>query len=100
VSKQLLTVNAVHHFIQHQRVAALATIPGVDAQIIEYIAKSGKIIEKPLKNVQFPKGAIVGAVMHEDQMTVPKGDTQIRPGDRVVVFALPGALNELEKLFK
>jgi trk system potassium uptake protein TrkA len=100
VSKQLLTVNAVHHFIQRQHVAALASIPGVDAQIIEYIAQKGKVVVKPLKNLPFPKGAIVGAVMHEDQMTVPKGDTQIQPGDRVVVFALHDALNDLEKLFK
>lgn len=100
VSKQLLTVNAVHHFIQHQHVAALASIPGVDAQIIEYIAHKGKVVEKPLKKLQFPKGSIVGAVMHEGQMTVPKGDTQIQPGDRVVVFALPNALSDLEKMFK
>jgi trk system potassium uptake protein TrkA len=100
VSKQLLTVNAVHQFIQHQRVAALATIPGVNAQIIEYIAKKGKITQKPLKKMQFPQDAIVGAVMRDDQMIVPMGDTQISQGDRVVVFTLPNALNEVESLFK
>ena len=100
VSKQLLTVNAVHRFIQHQRVAELATIPGVDAQIIEYIAKKGKIVDKPLAKVSFPRSAIVGAIVHDDQMIVPKGDTRIQPGDRVLVFALPNALNDLEKLFK
>lgn len=99
VSKQLLTVNAVYRFIQHQRVAALATIPGVDAQIIEYIAKKGKITDKPLAKISFPRSAIVGAVIHEDQMIVPKGDTRIRPGDRVLMFALSEALNELERLF-
>jgi len=100
VSKQLLTVNAVHRFIQHQRVAEMATIPGVDAQIIEYIAKKGKIIDKPLAKVSFPRGAIVGAIVKDDQMIVPKGDARIMPGDRVLVFTLPSALNELEKLFR
>ena len=37
VSKQLLTVNAVHRHIQEQQVAAMASVPGMDAQIIEYI---------------------------------------------------------------
>ncbi|MEZ4683819.1 MAG: Trk system potassium transporter TrkA [Caldilineaceae bacterium] len=38
VSKQLLTVNAVQHYIQHQDVAAVASLPGIEAQLIEYIA--------------------------------------------------------------
>ena len=32
-------------------------------------------------------------------MGVPKGDTIIKPGDRVVVFARPGAIHAVEKLF-
>jgi trk system potassium uptake protein TrkA len=100
VSKQLLTVNAVHRFIQHQQVAAFATIPGIDVQIIEYIAGKGKICKKPIKDVGFPDDAIIGAIMHEDTMTVPKGDTLIQSGDRVLVFTRPGSIHEVEKLFK
>jgi trk system potassium uptake protein TrkA len=100
VSKQLLTVNAVNRFIQHQQIAAYATIPGMDVQIIEYIAGKGKICRKPIKDVGFPDDAIIGAVMHEDQMTVPKGDTLIQPGDRVVVFTRPGSIQAVERLFK
>lgn len=100
VSKQLLTVNAVHRFIQHQQIAAYATIPGVDVHIIEYIAKKGKITRQPIKDVGVPPDAIVGAVMHENEMTVPKGDTVIEPGDRVVIFTTPKAMHDVEKLFK
>jgi trk system potassium uptake protein TrkA len=61
VSKQLLTVNAVERYIQHQQVAAIASLPGIDAQCIEYIAKVGsKITRKPLKNVHFPKDLYEG----------------------------------------
>jgi trk system potassium uptake protein TrkA len=100
VSKQLLTVNAVHRFIQHQEIAAYATIPGINVHIIEYIAKKGKITRKPIKDLHFPPDAIIGAVMHEDEMTIPKGDTMIRPGDRVVIFTTPASLHEVQKFFK
>jgi trk system potassium uptake protein TrkA len=101
VSKQLMTVNAVMHYIQHQHVAAIATLPGIDAQCIEYIAKEGsKITKKKLRNIEFPLDAIVGAVLHDEQLTVPKGETQVSVGDRVVVFTLPNALDSVEKLFK
>ncbi|GAG14133.1 unnamed protein product, partial [marine sediment metagenome] len=101
VSKQLLTVNAVLRYIQHQQVAAIASLPGIEAQCIEYIAKAGsKITKKKLRNIQFPQDAIVGAILHGEQMTIPKGETQVAIGDRVVVFTLPNALETVEKLFK
>jgi trk system potassium uptake protein TrkA len=100
VSKQVLTVNAVLRFIRYKNVASLATLPGVDAEIIEFVASSGsKITRKPLKETRFPKHAIVGAVMHNDRLVIPTGDTQINPGDKVVVFSLPKALGDVTKLF-
>ncbi len=101
VSKQLMTVNAVLRYIRHQRVAAIASLPGIEAQCIEYIAKSGsKITKKKLKDMQFPQDAIVGAILHGEEITVPKGDTRVAAGDRVVIFALPSALDSVDKLFK
>ena len=101
ISKQLLTVNAVQRFIQHQNVATLAHLPGLNAQFIEFIAKEGhRITRKPLKDIRFPKEAIVGAVMHDEAMVIPRGDTLIEPGDKVVIFAHPRALDGVENLFK
>lgn len=101
VSKQLLTVNAVHRFIQEQEVAAIASVPGIDAHIIEYIVKAPfKITRKPLKDIDFPDNAIIGMVMRGDDHIIPKGDTHVQSGDRVIVFSLPGALPAVKKLFQ
>jgi trk system potassium uptake protein TrkA len=80
---------------------SIATIPGVNAEILEIIPKNhSKIVKRKLKNVTFPRSAMVGAVLRDDDVFIPSGDTQIRPGDRVVVFSLPRAVEEVEKLFK
>ena len=101
VSKQLLTVNAVQRYIRHKEVASIADIPGIDAQATEYIAGEGsKITRKPLRELNFPKHALVGAVVQDGEAVIPKGDTQIGVGDKVVVFSLPQAVKEVEKLFK
>lgn len=101
VSKQLITVNAVERFIRHQMVASLASLPEVDAEIIEYMAsEESKITKSPLKRIRFPQSAIVGAVLRDDQFIIPTGETQIQPGDKVVVFALPVAQEEVSRLFK
>lgn len=100
VSKQLITVNAVQRYIQRQQVAAIASLPGIEAELIEFIAKEdSKITKKQLKDVRFPPEAIAGAVLHEDQLVIPMGETRVAPGDKVVVFSLPGAADDVERLF-
>jgi len=100
VSKKLLTVNAILRFIQKSTFERIAAIPGVEAEIIEIIPQpNSKITRKPLKDVRFPKYSIVGAVQRGDKTIIPLGDTQIQAGDRVVIFTLPVAIGEVEKLF-
>lgn len=100
ISKQMLTVNAVQQFIQHRQVAAIASLPGIEGQMIEYIAREGaRITQRPLREVKFPRAAVVGAILRNGKLLIPGGETVIRSGDRTVVFALPAAMNELDRLF-
>jgi trk system potassium uptake protein len=101
ISKQQLTVNSILKFIRRGSVVSVASIPGISAEAIELIANNGsKITKKPLNKHKFPKDAILGAVMREDEVFVPVGSTIIQPGDKVVLFVLPSAINEVEKLFE
>lgn len=100
ISKQMLTVNAVQQFIQHRQVAAIASLPGIEGQMIEFIAHArSRIVQRRLREVKFPHGAVVGAVLRSGILIIPDGDTMIMPGDRTVVFALPSAMNDLDRLF-
>ncbi len=100
ISKQQLTVNGIMKFIRRGAVVSVASIPGVNAEAIEMIPKKhSKITQKPLAKMKFPKDAILGAVMRGDKVFIPVGDTQIQAGDKVVLFALPSAIHEVEKLF-
>jgi trk system potassium uptake protein TrkA len=46
-----------------------------------------------------PPGILIGAVIHEGEVIVPRGDTWIHPSDHVIVFALKKLVPEVEKLF-
>jgi len=79
----------------------MASIPGLDVEIMEIVPQvDSKITKKPLKDCNFPRYAISGAIRRGDSALIPSGDTQIKEGDRVVVIALPRAIAEVEKLFK
>jgi len=100
VSKQLLTVTRIQQYVQQQQVASIVNLPGIQAQVIEFEPGEGsKVTKKPLKKVRFPVNAIVGAILQNNQLVIPKGDTRVQPGDKVVVFSLPEAVDEVEKFF-
>ena len=100
ISKQILTVNAVLQFVQHRQLAAIASIPGIEGQLIEYIASTGsRITQKQIKDVRFPHSAVIGAILRNGRLIIPDGLTRVAVGDRAVVFALPAAMRDLDRLF-
>jgi trk system potassium uptake protein TrkA len=101
VSKKLITVNSILRFIRRSTLENVASIPGLDAEIIEIIPQKGsKITKHPLKSLHFRPSAILGSVTRNNKVIIPTGETQIETGDRVVIFTLPKAVADVEKLFK
>ncbi len=100
VSKQIVTVDQILKFIRRGSIVSVASIPGLAAEVIEYVTTdNAKITKKPISEIHFPKGALLGAVVRGDEFFIPVGDSMLKAGDKVVVFALPTAIKEIEKLF-
>ena len=100
VSRQRITVNAILKFIRKGNIVSVSSIPGISAEAIELIPKNGsKITQKPLSNLKFPANAMVGAVMRGTDIFIPVGSSQIVAGDKVILFSLPSAIKDVEKLF-
>ncbi len=100
LSKQMITVNSILKYIRQGQIVSVASIPGTPVEAIELIPKQGsKITRKKLSDVKIPKNALLGAVQRDDRVFIPMGDTQIMPGDKVVLFTLPSAIHDVEKIF-
>ncbi|MBI2620566.1 MAG: Trk system potassium transporter TrkA [Ignavibacteriales bacterium] len=100
VNKKLSAANEILKFVRKGQIVSVATLHGVDAEVIEMVAQKGAAVtKKPLKDLRFPDGAIIGCVIHNGSVSIPVGSTRINPLDRVVVFTLPAALREVEKFF-
>ncbi len=101
VSPREATVNEVLKLTMGTGIEKLTMLEGEKAEIIEYTtSRYSKIIGKSLEKVKFPKDAIVTTIVHNDDIIIPRGDSVIREGDRVIVFALSSAVSAVEKYFK
>lgn len=100
VNKKLSAAHVILKFVRKGEVVSVATLHGVDAEVIELIAQKGSAItRKPLKDIGFHHEAIVGCIIRDGDVIIPVGASRINEGDRVVVFTLPQAIPKVEKLF-
>ena len=101
ISPRLAAAGAILKYVRRGEVLSLATIEGSNAEVLEILVPKGSgIVGIPLKDLHFPPGAIIGATVHRDNYEIPTGDSLLQEGDRVVVFALPGALAKVERFFE
>ena len=100
INKKLIAANSISRFIRKGEVVAIATLEGIDAEVLEYIAQPGSAItKKKVKHLGFPREAIIGGVIRRDQSFIAVGDTEINEFDKVVIFLLPAAAKSVEKFF-
>ncbi len=98
ISPRMSAANAILQFIRRGKVLSVTQIKGEEAEVIEFEAlETSYLVGRPLANLKFPKGAIIGAVVRDGRMLIPDGGSVIEPKDRVVILARREAIPEVEK---
>jgi trk system potassium uptake protein TrkA len=99
VSPRLSAINSILQHIRKGKVLSAISIKGEQAEVIEAVAlETSDIVEKPLRDISFPKGAMVAGIIHQEMIIVPTGDSVIQPDDRVIIFARKEAISKIEKI--
>ena len=100
VSKKLAVSREILRFLRGKHVQNVATVHGLDAEILEIEAKSGApVTHGPLRDLNLPDGLLIGAVHHNGNIEVATGNTHIQPGSRSIIFVLPHDVEVVEEYF-
>ncbi len=101
INKKLATASYIIRFTMTADVVSTKCLTSVDAEVFEFLAREGSpVTKKPIRRLNFPRDAIIGGVIRDNEGYIARGDMQIQPGDKVVVFALPDAFDGVDKMFK
>ena len=99
LSSRVAVANMILQFVRRDRILSVATVKDTDAEAIEIeLAPGSPAIGVQLINLGMPRGAVLGGIARADGVLVPKGDSTLRVGDHVVVFANREAIDAVEKL--
>ena len=100
INKKLIVAS---HIIKHSmgdEVTSLKCLSGINSDIVELVAKEGSPITKSLiRDLKMPEGVLIGGIIRGEESFIAVGNLQIKAGDKVVVFALPGTKHKAEKMF-
>ncbi len=100
INKKLIAASNIFRHIRKGEILALANLHNVDAEVFEFeVQPDAKVTRKIIKELRFPREAIIGGVIRDGKALMSFGDFQLQSGDKAIVFCLPEAISIVEDLF-
>ncbi len=100
VSPRRSSSASIARFVKRGAVVSAEKLGFTGAEILQYRLESGDAaVGVPLHKLNFPRDAVIGAVIKKTGVETPGGQTVLKPGDEVLVFALPAGLAAVETFF-
>lgn len=100
INKKLIAASYILRFTMSADVPSFLCLTGSDAEVLEFVVKqNSKVTKGSIRHIDFPKDAVIGGVIRDKSSFIAVGDTEIQAQDHVVVFALPSALQKVDKFF-
>ncbi|NKX46258.1 Trk system potassium transporter TrkA [Roseicyclus persicicus] len=101
VNPRATTVSSILRHIRHGRVRGVYSIGDAEAEVIEaQVLSTSSIAGRQIREIDFPEGALVGAVQKGGKVVRPHGTLRIEEGDVIVIFALAADVPAIETLLQ
>jgi trk system potassium uptake protein TrkA len=100
VNPRAITVSTILQHVRRGRIRSVHSLREGFAEIIEAEAlETSGLVGRSLAAIDFPSGVLVGAIVRDGEVVMPRPSTQIRAKDRVVLLATTDAVKRIEKMF-
>ncbi len=100
INKKMIAASHIYQMMLDADVSNVKCLTIANADVAEFTVKEGSLITKhPVKDLGLPKGTTIGGLIRKGEGVVVMGNTQILPGDHVVVFCLNMMIKKIEKYF-
>jgi trk system potassium uptake protein TrkA len=99
INPPAITVSSILRHVRRGRVRDIHTIIEDKGEFMEVVAlASSPLVGKTLKSAKLPENSAVGAIIRQNEVIAPRGNTVIEPNDHVILFAARSAISKVEKM--
>ncbi|MBV6657713.1 MAG: Trk system potassium transporter TrkA, partial [Devosiaceae bacterium] len=101
VNPRQVTISRVLQHVRKGRIRQVYSVHDGAAEVIEAEAlETSPLVGSHLRDLDLPDGLRIGAILRGSHVVIPDGETTVKAGDRVVMFALAGQVKQVEQLFR
>ncbi len=101
INPRATTVSSILRHIRHGRVREVYSIGDAEAEIIEAeVLSTSPIAGQQVRDIDFPEGVLIGAILKGDKVIKPKGGTRVEEGDVIALFTMAADVPEVERLLQ
>lgn len=101
INPRATTVSSILRHVRHGKVRAIYSLGDSEAEMIEaQVLSTSPLAGKLVREVEFPEGVLVGALMKGERVVKPTGDLRIEAGDVIALFVLAADVPEVERLLQ
>ncbi|WP_407493371.1 Trk system potassium transporter TrkA [Pseudooceanicola sp. MF1-13] len=101
INPRQTTVSSILRHIRHGRVRGVYSVGDAEAEVIEAeVLSTSPMAGRTLRDIDFPEGVLLGAVMQGNKVVKPDGNLKIEAGNVVLIFALSNDVPEVERLLQ
>ncbi|MDO4552184.1 MAG: Trk system potassium transporter TrkA [Bacillota bacterium] len=95
-----ITATNILRFIQGSKRILFSKMIQGQAEFIEVVAdEHTKVLNTPLSKLELPEGIIIAAIHRGEEAIIPRGQTEILKGDKVISLCLLSQISKFEQLF-
>ncbi|HUX80125.1 MAG TPA: Trk system potassium transporter TrkA [Alphaproteobacteria bacterium] len=100
ISPKALTVSSILQYVRRGRIRTVHSIRDNFGEVIEAEAVgTSSVLGMTVEEINVPRSLIIGAIIRDDQILMPRNDTVIKVHDRVILMVTSAAVKRFEKLF-
>jgi trk system potassium uptake protein TrkA len=102
ISPKRAVADQILRFVRRGQVESAHMLGDHEVEILELRVpaepREPAIVTRPLRELDFPHGALVGAVIRGEQVIIPDGEARLQPHDDVFLICTPEAISGVERL--
>lgn len=102
ISPKRAMTDAVQKYLRAGKVELTLRLGEQQVEIIQFTLPAepvdAALVTKTLAELEFPKGALIGAVIRGEEVYIGRGDLVLQPGDELLVVTRRDALRKVEKM--